>query len=43
MNKLNEFRNAIVDAINDSAALEAENVAEFNDRVAQLNREFAEF
>jgi len=41
--KLNEFRVAIVDAINDSTALEAQNVAEFEQRVAQLNAEFADF
>jgi hypothetical protein len=43
VNKLNEFRVAIVDAINDNAALEAEHVVEYNERVVQLNSEFAEF
>lgn len=41
--KLNEFRNAVVDALNALTATEAENVAAFEERVDSLNAEFAEF
>ncbi|CAD8182504.1 unnamed protein product [Paramecium pentaurelia] len=43
LDKLNEFRNAVVDAINDATALEAENQQEFEERVEQLDHEFSEF
>ncbi|KAM3137389.1 hypothetical protein pb186bvf_010569 [Paramecium bursaria] len=43
VDNLNEFRNAVVDAINDTTAQEAVNLAEFEERVEQLNAEFAEF
>lgn len=41
--KLNEFRNAVVDALNDLSATEAENVAAHEERVDALNAEHAEF
>lgn len=40
---MNEFRNSVVDAINASIALENDRLKEFNERVDQLNSEFAEF
>lgn len=43
VNALNEFRNAVVDAINDATAQEAVNVAEFEERIQQLDDEYAEF
>jgi uncharacterized protein with GYD domain len=43
VNKLNEFRTAVVDALNDLTATEAENVKDFEERVDALNAEFAEF
>ncbi len=43
MTKLNEFRTAVVAALNELTATEAENVAEHELRVAALDAEFAEF
>lgn len=40
---MNEFRSAVVDALNDLTATEAENVAAFEERVEDLNAEFASF
>jgi hypothetical protein len=40
---LNEFRTAVVDALNALTATEAENVAAFEERVDALNAEHAEF
>jgi hypothetical protein len=43
VNKLNEFRNQVVQALNDLTATEADNVADFEERVAALDAEYAEF
>ena len=43
VSKLNEFRTAVVDALNDLTATEADNVAAFEERVDSLNAEYAEF
>lgn len=40
---LNEFRNECVNAINELSAQEADAVAAFEERVQQLNIEYAEF
>jgi len=43
VNKLNEFRSSVVDALNALTATEAENVAAYEERVAALNAEYADF
>ncbi|CAD8111682.1 unnamed protein product [Paramecium primaurelia] len=43
VNALNEFRNAIVDSINDQTLVEANAVEEYEERLDQLDHEFAEF
>ncbi|KAM3144293.1 hypothetical protein pb186bvf_003457 [Paramecium bursaria] len=43
VNALNEFRNAVVDSLNDLTAQEAQNQEDFEERVDQLNAEHAEF
>jgi len=40
---LNEFRVAVVDALNALTAAEADNLAEYEERVAALDAEYAEF
>jgi TolA-binding protein len=40
---LNEFRNAVIDSLNDLTAQEAANVQEFEERCVQLDLEHAEF
>ena len=40
---MNEFRTAVVDALNALTATEAENVTAHEERVDALNAEFAEF
>ncbi|CAK92033.1 unnamed protein product (macronuclear) [Paramecium tetraurelia] len=43
VNTLNEFRNAIVDSINDLSLQEVQDQENFEARIVQLNAEFAEF
>ncbi|CAD8095393.1 unnamed protein product [Paramecium sonneborni] len=43
VDKLNEFRNAVVDAINAATAQEAQDVQDYEDRIEQLDAEYAEF
>lgn len=43
VNALNEFRNQIVDAMNALTAQEAENEVAFQERIEQLDSEYAEF
>ena len=43
VNLLNEFRNAVVDAINDATLREQDEQEEYEEHVDQLNAEYAEF
>jgi len=40
---LNEFRNAVVDSLNDLTLREQQDEQDFEERVEQLDAEFAEF
>ncbi|KAM3147408.1 hypothetical protein pb186bvf_000659 [Paramecium bursaria] len=43
IDKLNEFRNQVVQALNDATAQEVQNLADFEARIHQLDQEFQEF